>query len=140
MMRDHHQPAGLLALVVFLPYLQADPAETRSKHQTANFEVEAPTEEIARTIGEAAEKHRKQLAKAWLGKEMPAWPERCPIKVTITLSKGGGSTAFAFDNGQILSQDMKVHGTLERLVSNVVPHEVMHTILAHHFRQPVPRW
>jgi hypothetical protein len=139
MMRDHHLPAGLLALVVFLPYLPADPAETRSKHQTTNFEVEAPTEEIARTIGEAAEKHRKQLAEAWLGKELPAWSSRCPIQVTITLGKGG-STSFAFDSGKVLSQEMKVQGTLEQLLISVVPHEVMHTILAHHFRQPVPRW
>jgi hypothetical protein len=139
-MREHHLPAGLLALVVFLPYLQADPAETRSKHQTTNFEVEAPTKEIARTIGETAEKHRKKLAVAWLGRELPAWPSRCPIQVTISLNKGGGATTFAFDRGQVLSQEMKVHGTLQRLVDNIVPHEVMHTILACHFRQPVPRW
>ena len=35
---------------------------------------------------------------------------------------------------------MEIEGTLERLLASVLPHEVTHTVFAHHFRQPVPRW
>jgi hypothetical protein len=35
---------------------------------------------------------------------------------------------------------MHVEGSLERILDNVVPHEVAHTVVAHYFRRPVPRW
>ena len=76
----------------------------------------------------------------WLGKEMPAWGQPCPLKVTVTYDGSGGATSFAFDRGSILSIDMHIEGTLERLVHSVLPHEVTHTVFAYHFRQPVPRW
>ncbi len=47
------------------------------KYVTANFVVEAPTKEIARTIGQRAEADRERLASFWLGHEAPAWHERC---------------------------------------------------------------
>ena len=35
---------------------------------------------------------------------------------------------------------MQIEGARERLKNSVLPHEVTHTVFAHHFRQPVPRW
>ena len=64
----------------------------------------------------------------------------CPLRVTVTYGGSGGATSFAFDRGQILSMDMHIEGTLERLIASVLPHEVTHTVFAFHFRQPVPRW
>jgi len=52
----------------------------------------------------------------------------------------GGATSFAFDNGQVLHQQMQVEGTLERVLNSVLPHEVTHTVFAYHFRCPLPRW
>jgi hypothetical protein len=109
-------------------------------HTTQNFVVEAPTADIARQVGEHAEKYRKEKAVLWLGREMPAWGQRCPIKVTVTMGGAGGATSFAFDNGQILSQQMHIEGSLERLLNSVLPHEVTHTVFAYHFRCPLPRW
>jgi hypothetical protein len=60
--------------------------------------------------------------------------------VTLTLSGQGGATTFTFDRGRVLSQHMSVRGTLERVRTGVLPHEVAHTVFAHHFRQQVPRW
>jgi hypothetical protein len=108
--------------------------------RTPNFEVQAPTRRIARRIGEAAERLRKKQARLWLGKELPRWAKRCPIKVTITLQGSGGATSFAFDQGKILSQDMRVEGSLDRILASVLPHEIAHTIFAWHFLVPVPRW
>ena len=111
-----------------------------ASHRTRNFVVEAATQPIAQRIGEWAEYYRKEKAILWLGKEMPTWGQPCPLKVTVTYGGSGGATSFAFDRGSILSIEMHIEGTLERLVASVLPHEVTHTVFAYHFRQPVPRW
>jgi hypothetical protein len=111
-----------------------------ASYRSAHFAVEAPTEEVAQAVAEAAEQHRKEQALRWLGKEMPDWPRPLPIRVSITMGGAGGATSFTFDQGRILSQDMHVEGSLERLLASVIPHEVTHTVFAHRFRCPVPRW
>jgi hypothetical protein len=102
--------------------------------------VDAPTPQIAQQVGQAAERYRREKALEWLGREMPTWPRPCPLKVTVTMGGSGGATSFAFDGGQVLDQHMHIEGTLDRLVASVLPHEVTHTVFAHYFRCPVPRW
>jgi len=104
-----------------------------------NFLVEAPTPQIAQQVGQYAEYYRREKAIQWLGQEMPRWPQPCPVRVTLA-QNSGGATSFAFDNGQILGMDMHIEGTLDRLLASVLPHEVTHTVFAHYFRCPVPRW
>lgn len=115
-------------------------ASLGAQHRTPNFVVEAPTAQIAQQVGQYAEHYRKEKAIQWLGQEMPTWGQPCPLRVTVTMSGAGGATSFAFDNGQILSQNMHVEGSLDRLLASVLPHEVTHTVFAYHFRCPVPRW
>jgi hypothetical protein len=118
----------------------AEPAGPTAGHRSANFRVEAPSARVAQLVGEAAEQQRKVQALRWLGKELPPWPEPCPLRVKVTLSGAGGATSFAFDKGKILSRNMQVEGSLEQLLAGVVPHEVTHAVIADHFRAPVPRW
>jgi RNA polymerase sigma factor (sigma-70 family) len=120
--------------------LPSDEADTPTKHRTANFVIDAPSARVARLVGEAAERQRRELAVRWLGKELPAWGEPCPLKVTLGLGKGSGSTSFAFDQGKILSRSMHMEGVLERVLANHLPHEITHAVFADHFRAPVPRW
>ena len=127
------------SLVVLALVWAGGPAPA-AEHRTANFVVRAASADVARRVGETAERYRKKLALQWLGKEMPKWGHPCPLRVTITTNGSGGSTSFAFDKGAIWSQEMHIEGTLERLLSSVLPHEVTHTVFAYHFRQPVPRW
>jgi hypothetical protein len=115
-------------------------ASLAAQYRTKNFLVEATTPEIAKHMGDWAEYHRKQKAIEWLGREMPAWGQPCPLKIKVSYGGSGGATSFAFDRGQILSMDMQIEGTLERLTYSVLPHEVTHTVFAQHFRCPVPRW
>ena len=35
---------------------------------------------------------------------------------------------------------MQIQGPLDRLIYSVLPHEITHTVFAHHFKSPVPRW
>jgi RNA polymerase sigma factor (sigma-70 family) len=108
--------------------------------RTTNFEVTAPAGRVARLVAEAAERHRKEQATLWLGKELPAWSERCAIKVRIGLEGVGGATTFSYDAGRVTSRDMHLEGPLDRLLTSALPHEVTHTIFADCFGEPPPRW
>lgn len=126
--------AGLLAALVWTTALQAATVTSR------NFIVHAPTEDVARQVAETAERCRQELAVAWLGKELPSWYRRCPIRVKVGQIGAGGATTFTFEGGEVFGWNMNVQGTLERILDSVIPHEVSHTIFASYFRRPLPRW
>ena len=112
-----------------------------ARYQTENFEVNAPTPELAREIGDSAEQWRKSLAIEWLGQPMPPWSRKCPIMAKVSPNLGaGGVTTFVFDRGEVFDWKMTITGSRERVLDSVLPHEITHTIFACHFRQPLPRW
>jgi hypothetical protein len=115
-------------------------ASMGANYRTANFIVTAPTPQIAESVGLWAEHYRREKAILWLGREMPNWPQPCPLYVQVTMQGPGGSTSFNFVPGGVASMSMEIKGPLDRLISSVLPHEVTHTVFAHHFRQAVPRW
>src|SRR5260221_5373165 len=121
------------------------PALMGAGFRTPNFSVTAPTPEIAKQVGNAAEVYRKQLAIEWLGHELPRWAAPCPIRVDVGQLGAGGQTTFSFfpnaqGSAEVCNWDMKIQGSLERILDSVLPHEVSHTIFACHFRRPLPRW
>lgn len=132
--------AGLRGLVVVGLIMGGLPALAGS-HRTANFIVEAPTDLLARRIGEAAEQYRHDLAVEWLGQPLPRWSRPCPISAQVAPHLGaGGATSFVFDKGEVFNWTMTIQGSEERILDSVLPHEITHTIFASHFRQPLPRW
>jgi hypothetical protein len=109
--------------------------------RTPNFVVTAPTVEFAQTVGQEAERCRRELAREWLGQELPRWPEPCPITVHVGPQLGaGGATSFAFHHGQPFGWTMTIQGSSERILDSVLPHEITHTIFATYFGRPLPRW
>jgi hypothetical protein len=120
--------------------LSAAPISAAS-HRTQNFIVEAPTPQMAQQFGQYAEQYRKQKAIEWLGQEMPPWPKPCPLQVTPQMGGAGGATTFNYDfRGGYDIMSMKINGDVERMLHSVLPHEITHTVFAHYFRYPVPRW
>ena len=113
---------------------------TAATYRTPNFIITAPTPEIAEQCGKVAEHYRKTLAEDWLGEEMKRWYKPCTLTVKVGQIGAGGATTFAFDRGEVFGWRMNVQGSLERILDSVIPHEVSHTILASHFRRPLPRW
>ena len=107
--------------------------------RTTNFIVETARQDDAEDFARLAEKYRKEKALDWLGKEMPPWREPCRLRVIVTNKGAGGATTFDFEGNQV-HQEMQIEGARERLRNSVLPHEITHTVFAHHFRQPVPRW
>jgi hypothetical protein len=115
-------------------------ASMGAAYRTTNFQVDAPTPQIAQQVGQLAEQYRREKALQWIGQEMPPWSEPCPVHVKVTMTGAGGATSFVFDRGRVLGQDMQIQGALDRLLYSVLPHEVTHTVFAYYYRQPVPRW
>jgi hypothetical protein len=110
-------------------------------YRTANFLVEAPTPDIARRIGDAAEQYRHDLAVEWTGRPLPRWNRPCPITARVQPGLGaGGATSFVFDRGEVFNWTMTIQGSEERVLDSVLPHEITHTVFASHFRRPLPRW
>jgi hypothetical protein len=130
-----------LALVIVTSVVCATVGLAVEKATSENFEVVAPTRQLADTFAKAAEQYRKEKALEWLGEEMPRWKERCPLVVEVNPSRTGGATTFTFSpRGGVTQQDMKIFGKVDQLLESVLPHEVTHTVLAYHFGVPVPRW
>jgi hypothetical protein len=131
---------GMEARVLRLVLVAAAVCSTGANFRSPNFEVIAPSEEIARQVAETAERSREELAISWLGKTLPRWYRPCRITVKVGQLGAGGATTFAFDQGEVFGWRMTVQGSLERVLDSVIPHEVSHTIFATHFRRPLPRW
>jgi hypothetical protein len=137
--------ARLLRLAVLVPTLLLLAATSSLaagySYATPNFVVNAPSQELAKQVGETAEKYRAELAREWLGHELPRWYRPCQVTITSVGQVGaGGATTFTFANGQVFNWNMRVQGSRERILDSVIPHEVSHTIFASHFRRPLPRW
>jgi hypothetical protein len=134
------RPVAALVLAA----LAAPGTATAAQHETANFVVDAPSPELARKFGEMAEVYRREKALEWIGREMPPWPRKCPLHVQLNQGGAGGATTFTFGSDGsrpvVTSLRMEIRGDVRQLLYSVLPHEVTHTVLAHHFGRPVPRW
>lgn len=113
---------------------------TGATYRTPNFTVTAPTDAVAKQVGDAAEIYRRDLAQFWLKRPLPNWSRPCTLKVRPGAIGAGGETKFQFVGGEVLNWNMYVQGSLERILDSVLPHEINHTIFACHFRRPLPRW
>lgn len=109
-----------------------------ANYRTTNFLVQASSSELAKRVGDAAEKYRHDLAVYWLDEPLQRWPAPCPIRVVAGNYAAQGVTTY---NPQPVKDfQMEVIGTPERILDSVLPHEVTHTVLATHFGRPLPRW
>lgn len=116
--------------------------ERNTRYVTANFIVEAPTKEAARTIGKQAETERERLASLWLGQEAPAWEERCLIRVQAAKGNATGATVFQYEERRLYSPKQEIHleGAAADLLPDALPQQVTHTLLAHDLGAACPRW
>ncbi|MEM0927142.1 MAG: hypothetical protein AAGJ83_13955, partial [Planctomycetota bacterium] len=107
--------------------------------RTENFLVHAPTQQLADLVASEAERYRNELAEYWLGRRLPKWPMPCPIEV-VPGPRLAAQGVTRYDRHTGSNFQMEVIGTPQRILDSVLPHEVTHTVLATHFRGPLPRW
>jgi peptidase MA superfamily protein len=125
-----------------MPTALAPADDVRGNFQTKNFVVTGTTVRVAQRIGERAEKQRRALARLWLGKDLPDWPTPSPIAIRLGEERLAGASTFDFARPAESWAPVCIHlaGNLDGILNNSLPHEITHTILADHFRRPVPRW
>ena len=129
------------AVVAFAAVLVITLPISAATYKTTNFVVTAPSEALAREIGDSAEKWRNDLSKEWIGQTMPNWSKPCKVVAHVSPRLGaGGATTFVFDRGEVTGWDMQIQGSRERVLDSVLPHEITHTVFASYFRRPLPRW
>ncbi|MGY8770436.1 MAG: hypothetical protein ACKVH8_18630 [Pirellulales bacterium] len=129
----------LIAVTAITVSLCATLESQAASFRSENFVASASDPELARQVIQLAEQYRKELALKWLGHELPAWSQPCPI----TVNEGGGAggaTSFAFYSRVPMNWTMEIQGSRERILDSVLPHEVLHTVFATHFGRPLPRW
>lgn len=120
---------------LLLLLLPADPVRAGK-----NFVASGADQIFCRRVEEAAEAFRQQHAIDWLQKPLPGdWFRPCPIRVVLGVRQGG-ATSFSFDGGQVGGWDMMVSGDADEILTRVLPHEVLHSVFASHFRRKLPRW
>lgn len=107
--------------------------------RTRNFIIHARSPQLAKAVGEAAEKYRRELAEKWLGSPLRPWPSPCPVRVVAGPNRAAQGVT-TYNRQPVRDFQMEVVGTPERILDSVLPHEVTHTILATHFGRPLPRW
>lgn len=131
--------AVLLVVAVACWLAPNRPADAAS-FETENFFVSAPDQPLARQIGLRAEELRTSLAHEWLGKPLDAWPQRCVVQVDPHSERLTGDTTYSLVRGEVRRLRMDLRGDPQRILEILLPHEVVHTVLASHFKAAIPRW
>ncbi len=129
--------AGSLALVPAIIF--AIPA-LGAEFTTDNFHVHAEKLATARHVGERAEELRTVLSTEWLGVPLEQWSDPCRIFVDTDSERLKGDTTYLLSRGRVTRWRMELHGPLSRILETLLPHEIVHTILASHFKAAIPRW
>ena|GEM_PF-3578812 len=107
--------------------------------RTNNFVVTASSKKVARKVGRAAERYRKELALLWLGEEAATWDEPCEVRVNVTDHGRYDSTSTGFLDGKLVEYGVELKGSLDEILE-ALPLQVTHTLLADRLGRPLPRW
>jgi hypothetical protein len=132
------RPAACFAVLFFL--LSPHAALAVGTAHSENFNIMAPTKELAQSVAAQAESYRKLAALEWFGRELPDGKDRTIVTVFTSASEDEGLS------WPINDPDQKCHRiwittTAEKASGTLLHHEVVHTVLASFVRQgSLPRW
>jgi hypothetical protein len=107
---------------------------------STNFSVMAPTRVVAEAVVKQAEYFRKEVAKEWLGKELPAGRGPTLITIVVSTTEDDGMT-WPIDNPQRKFHHIWLTTSLEHAVGTTLNHEVAHTVLdSYSHPNRLPAW
>ncbi|MFO0809436.1 MAG: peptidase MA family metallohydrolase [Gemmataceae bacterium] len=121
-----------------------------AKVQTTNFRVyHDQPQEFAEQVAKAAEAARATAMTKW-GGDGKAWSKPCDIyihasaqdyaKATGKPATGPGHATLQMKDSSVERRRVDLRADEPNTVSNVVPHEATHLVLADLFDAPLPRW
>lgn len=105
----------------------------------ANFLVSAPTEGLANAVLSRAELDRKQIAKEWLGRELPLSIGHTVLDVFLSDTESSGLTSPSRSEEQPTFM-MWITVTDSKDIDPILAHEVTHVVLLSRFPGKVPPW
>ena len=104
-----------------------------------NFMVLAPDQQIADAVLARADHFRAEVARQWLGKELPPSVGAAIINVEISESQERGFT-WAIDSPGRKYHKVWLTATRQRLLGSTLRHEICHVVLSTRFPGALPPW
>jgi hypothetical protein len=101
---------------------------------------------MARAIAAEAEYQRAELAKLWLGKELPTWDKPCEIRYAPTaMGAGTGISILSFGTRKdgsptLATSRIELNGDFLDGLTNALPGQVMRVTIYSHFGIMLRRW
>ena len=113
---------------------------TSAEHKTANFVVHADHPAHARALANELEFQRREQAEAWLGKELPPWPEPCRVRIEQYVGLPGLNGGVALRLSPRLELIWGLTGDLEHHLRVGIPHHAALMVLATAVGAELPYW
>lgn len=123
-------------IAVFAPCVSR--AETAFSVESQNFLITAPTAELAQECLESAETYRQEIAKCWLGEELPPSVGRTVIRLKLSDTEDEALSLLA-DSRERLSHCVWLTASLSGM-RTALAHELAHVVLATRYPGEVPAW
>ena len=118
--------------------------------ETAHFRIlHEQGKKLVNKVGEVAEETRAQLQRKWFGDDTTDWDGKCAIYLhpdranyaTKTKMKNTlGHMHTTLDWGGVALRSIHLPVSEASQVSDVLPHEVSHSVMAVRFQGQTPRW
>jgi hypothetical protein len=102
---------------------------------TPSYPTRQDAEAYAREVLESAESWRREIARQWLGEELPPSVGQTTINVSFSDEKDTGLT-WAKDNPQRKYHTLYLTTTPDRALGSTLAHEMVHAVLATQFPHP----
>lgn len=130
---------------------RAEPTATAEAAAGENFTVTGGTPELTEKVAAAAEKLRGVIFERWSGPAGGAWIPKCEIVIHATGSDYAGVTKQSAERtghatvklaeGKVLERRIDLRADDESLLTDTLPRELTHVILADLFPfTPPPKW
>jgi len=131
----------LLLVIVFSPAIRADDAAGKPIRSKAgsNFLVSAPTDELAQAVLNRAEQLRRDIAREWLGRELPPSVGHTVVDVFVSVDQERALTSPSRDLRRPTFM-MWLTTSPEGAVGPLLAHEVTHVVLLSRYPGRVPPW
>ena len=137
MLHGWQRALGGIALVILQWITMPAQATAVAVASSANFTVVAPTQRLADMAVGQADAFREELAREWLGGDLPPSFRPAAIHISIDPGRSFARTLLDDDGGQ---HAVWLAGSKEAVLGHLLKHEITHVVLAARFGDQMPVW